>query len=155
MHHYVCENGVLMIALRVALFFLIVVPPSFAAEASGFVQAQGCGSFNGYRLQFENLDGKKLAKPIALTFPESYYWENSLNDPWRVSAPECSASACEPGAHGTVRITRVDRHFSLGSRRRIISSISGEFSIELQNGRKIDAAFRAKVRKPERKIICE
>lgn len=147
-----------MTAVRVVLLWLVCGAPVFAAEARGFVQAQGCADSTGYRLQFDKLDGNRLATPIALNVPQNYYWDILVDekDPWKVSSPECSAkSPCEPDVHGTVRIRAVQRRFSLRWRARIISGISGEFSVELHDGRKIEGTFHAKVRNPVRKIICE
>jgi len=147
-----------MLSIRVCALVVWFAALAFAAEARGSLHAQGCNYFTGYRLRFEKLDGKKLATPIAFNFPQSYFWENiqKEKESWKVSAPECSAaSPCEPGAHGTVRILDIRRHFSLRYRHRIISGIAGEFSIELGDGRKIEGSFQARVRSSGPRIICE
>jgi hypothetical protein len=68
-----------MFDARVVLLLLLFAESLFAAEAQGFVQPQGCDYFTGYLLHFEELDAKKLATPIVLKFPQSYFWDNMVD----------------------------------------------------------------------------
>jgi hypothetical protein len=91
-------------------------------------------------------------------FPQSYFWDNIVDqkDTWRVSSPDCtSSSACEPDVQGTVHLREVHRGFSLRWHQCITSGISGEFSVELPDARRIEGSSHAQVRNPSRKIICE
>ena len=153
-----CHNVREVSARAVAVLFLLATLPAYAAEATGFVREQGCGHFDGVRLQLERIEGKKLTTPIALNIPQSYYWDimaTTVRDWSNVTAPACSSQSCEPAARGKIRLSRVERRFSLWRRRRVISGISGEFVVELQGGRRLEGAFRARVRKPAARIICE
>jgi len=147
-----------MPARALAVLCLLAALPAYAAEATGFVQQRGCGHFDGVRLQLERIDGKRLTTPIALNIPQSYYWDlmaTTVRDWSDVAAPECASPSCEPGARGKIRLSSVERRLSLWRWRRIISAISGEFVVELQDGRRLEGAFRANVRKPATRIICE
>ena len=100
---------------------LLASLPIFAADATGFVRAEGCTYFSGYGMYLQRLDGKKLQTPIAFRIPQSYFWDNSVNEWSKVATEECSASnLCETVTAGKIRIQRVSRRFSILRRRRTI-----------------------------------
>jgi hypothetical protein len=135
---------------------LLASLPVLAADATGFVRAEGCAYFSGYGVYLQRVDGRKLQPPIAFRIPQSYFWDNSVNEWSKVATEECSASnPCETVTTGKIRIQRVSRRFSILRRKRTIRGLSGDFAIELKDGKKLEGSFRTKLRKPVQKIICE
>jgi hypothetical protein len=143
-------------AFMVPGLMLLASLPVFAADASGFVRAEGCTYFSGYGMYLQQVDGKKLQTPIAFRIPQSYFWENSLNEWSNVAKEECSATnPCETVSAGEIRILRVHKRFSLLRRESTIRGLSGDFAIELTDGEKLEGSFQTELRKPVQKIICE
>jgi hypothetical protein len=135
---------------------LLASLPVLAADATGFVRAEGCAYFSGYGVYLQRVDGRKLHTPIEFRIPQSYFWENSINEWSDVATEECSSSnPCETVTAGKIRILRVRKRFSLLRRESTIRGLSGDFAIELKDGKKLEGSFRTKLRKPVQKIICE
>ncbi len=142
--------------LMLSGLMLLASLPVFAADATGFVRAEGCTYFSGYGMYLQRLDGKKLQTPIAFRIPQSYFWDNSVNEWSKVATEECSASnLCETVTAGKIRIQRVSRRFSILRRRRTIRGLSGDFAIELKDGKKLEGSFQTKMRNAVHKFTCE
>jgi hypothetical protein len=105
--------------------------------------------FSADHLHLERIDGQKLEKPLILKIPRESLWELPLNDWLDASGAECSGpDQREHTAHSKINILRVTCKFSLGWRGyRTIKAISGEFSGEFSDGRKLEGSFVAKTRK--------
>jgi hypothetical protein len=143
-------------ALVLPTLMLLASLPVLAADASGFVRAEGCTYFSGYGMYLQRVNGSKLQTPIAFRIPQSYFWDNSVNEWSNVAAEECSATnPCETVTAGKIRILRIPRRFSILRRRRTIRGLSGDFALELKDGKKLEGSFQTGLRKPVQKIICE
>jgi hypothetical protein len=116
-----------------------------------------CGSFSADHLHLERIKGQKLDKPLILKIPAEYFWDHALNTWFDVSGAECSGTdQCEPAAHSKINILQLSRRFSIRWWRfRAVKVISGQFSIEFGDGRKLEGSFIAKIRKPVTQMICE
>lgn len=142
-------------ALLSGLMFLASLPV-LAADATGFVRAEGCTYFSGYGVYLQRVDGRKLHTPVAFRISQSYFWENMLNQWSNVATEECSASnPCESVTAGRIRILSVQREFSILRRERTIRGLSGDLSVDLKNGKKLEGSFKINLRMPAQKIICE
>jgi hypothetical protein len=58
-------------------------------------------------------------------------------------------------AHAEIRITHVPRRFSIRHWARLIVALSGDFSIDLKDGTRLDGSFQAKLKNPKTLFVCE
>jgi hypothetical protein len=137
---------------------LLVSLPSFAVEATAFIRAESCSLYNplgGNALHLTSIDGRQPKKPVVVVFPTEgawYYLLNTWND---TTGAHCPDRKCEPIAHAKFRIQHISKSIFVPFRGRIINGASGDFSIELADGKKLEGSFKAKTRKPSTQLICE
>ena len=83
--------------------------------------------------------------------PEEIFWER-LGDKWYdYPGLGCSSAECQRATHSKVQVLHISRSFRL----RRITDISGNFVVDLNDGRKINGSFRAKVHPLPKGAICE
>lgn len=145
-----------MRAKQIAIGLVVVASAnSFAANARGFVRPESCSYISRERIHFVAIDGKKLTRQIIFAIPGVGTWDNMLNQ-WFEDLTTCDqASSCETVVHSKIRLTRVSRSIFIPFRGRRINGLTGDFSVELQNGKQVTGVFRVKTRKPRQLMICE
>jgi len=67
-----------------------------------------------------------------------------------VPGMECARThQCDAVTKSKIQILHVSYRWSK------MKTVSGNFAVEFYDGRKLEASFKAKVRRPQAKIICE
>jgi len=134
---------------------LLAALPSSAVDARGFVRGESCSFSTGSRLYLESVDGHRLPKPIALSFFSESAWDYILNDPLPNLPAGCPrADQCASVANASLTLRHVSRSVFVPFRARRINGISGDFTVQLSDGRKFEGTFKAKVRHPKTPLIC-
>ena len=138
----------------VAFLLLIAVTPVFAATATGYIPFQ-CMMTGDSRLHLTHIDGHPLTHELYLRVPEERFWDY-FHEWYEVQGETCLPSGeCEPTIHTKVQILHVSRNHFLLFHRGWITSISGNFEIELKDGGKFAGSFKAKFRIPSKRGLCE
>ena len=127
------------------LFFSISIP-AIASDANGTVRFKSCAPFEFYRLDLARFQERRLEKPIAVALPIDGVLAQ-MNDWTAVPGIECAE--CETLVNTKIQILHLS---SKWGRPR---TISGNFAVELQGGRKLSGSFSANFIKPSTRIICE
>lgn len=144
-----------MLARKVTFLALVISSLPLYGKNS-FVKRQGCDTTSQEHLYILNINNHKLVKPLVLYLPALWMWEPMKNTWFDVEGSECSKSGhCRGTTHASVQILRVFRGYSIRWREKIVKGVSGNFSIELEDGRKLNGSFDANVRKPPKGISCE
>jgi hypothetical protein len=148
-------NATMPRTIVVCLLFLASVP-GYAADATGYVRPEACDLMTGAHLHLEKLRGRKLNTPIVLEIPKVYGSDAVLNTWLNVPGMECvRPNQCQNATHSKIQVTRVSSRFSLRWMGRIIDGLSGNFEIDLVDGKNVEGSFKAKIRKPAKGFICE
>jgi len=115
---------------------------AFAVDAKGFVRPEACRVLDTYRLHLIQIDNRMLNKPVVLMFPGYGAWY-SLQNTWQeLDGSDCSKlDDCEAIVHAKIKLQDISLHAFIPFRRRRPKSISGEFVVELADGRKIEGCF--------------
>ncbi len=119
----------------------------FGATATGYAQTEDCQDLKGLSIYLERLDGRPLEKTIVLKVPKLYLAEVLAKEKQGTLAygGYCvSAGHCEDAKIGEVQFVEVHR-----------KHVSGKFKVTLQDGRKLEGDFTAKVRRAKHGLICE
>jgi hypothetical protein len=107
------------------------------------------------QLHLATLNHKKLRRELVLVIPQQHLWGAVDPKEWYDSpGDDCSSGECEPASHGRVQFL----HISYRSRVPFVrgqTTISGNFEIELRDGRKLSGSFKANLRNPPKKGVCE
>jgi hypothetical protein len=147
-----------MFSMRVLLsLFSLLLTGSMAAnaaDATGYVPFQ-CLYTGPSHLHLQKLKGRQLRPEIVLTIPEERFWEYLENKWYDYPGLDCSDGECQRTTHSKVQVLHVSHSHYVPFRRRKTASISGNFVVELSDGRKIIGSFRANVRPPHKGSNCE
>ena len=139
--------------LSLVFIFLTACVPALASNARGYVLAQ-CPMTGDSRLHITNIDGRKLNPELYLRIPEETSWER-YKEWYEVKGETCLPSGeCESTTHTEVQILHVSRNHFPFFHRGWTTNISGNFEIELQDGRKLAGSFKAKLRNPPKGHYC-
>jgi hypothetical protein len=146
-----------MFVCRVLLLLMTIGSQVYAADATGFVRAERCGSIaaNNWALYLEHIHHHKIGKPIAMEFPDSAAWSYFLDSKEWVDVSGHDCLTCNPVKSGRVRITRVSKGIFIPFRGRFVNGASGDFEVELRDGTKEQGSFKAKIRSRKELLICE
>jgi hypothetical protein len=140
-----------------SLYLLLLLTASLAAnaaDADGYVPSQ-CLYTGSPVLHLQRLKRHELRPQIALFIPEQRLWER-LGDKWYdFPGLDCSSGTCQRTTHSMVQVLHVSHSLSMPFRLRKTTGISGNFVVELSDGRKIRGTFTAKVRQLPKGAICE
>jgi hypothetical protein len=136
------------------LFLLFTSLFSYANDATGYVRSQ-CPTTGDSTLRLDRVNGHKLKRELALRIPEQGLWEHLGSDWYDYPGKDCSSDECEPAMHSRVEILQLSYSTFVPFRRRDLKSISGNFVIQLRDGRTITGSFKAKVRSLPRGARCE
>ena len=142
------------LTLLLLTLFITVPIRVEGATATGYVPFS-CPMNSHSKLHLTLVDGHRLKRELVLLIPESQFW--GVVDPkdWYENPGEdCSSDRCEPIAHSRVQIVHISNTLRLPFRRVRTTGISGNFEIELRDGRKIAGSFSAKVPKPPKGAGC-
>ena len=136
------------------LFSLIVSIPVAAATAIGYVPFT-CPMSGGSELHLTKLDNKILRRELVLIVPQQHLWGAVDPKEWYDSpSKDCSSGECEPTRFSKVQFL----HISYRSRFPFVrrgTRISGNFEIDLRDGRKLSGSFKARLRNPPKHGRCE
>jgi hypothetical protein len=142
-------------ALYITLFASL---PSVAVEAQGFVRPESCSLYEPLRgdgLHLTSLDGQRPRKEVVLVFPNEGSWYYLLNTWYDTTGAYCPSGDCERITHAKFRIQHIHSGTFIPFRGRRINGVSGDFSVEFHDGRKLEGTFKAKARNPVQQLICE
>jgi hypothetical protein len=124
-----------------------------AADAVGYVWFQ-CPMTGDSHLHINALNGKRLRRELTLRIPEQGLW-NNLEEKWYdYPGEECSSGECEPATTSKVQILHLSYSSFPSVYKRRLTGISGNFLVELRDGRKFSGSFRAKFRHHP-KEVCD
>jgi hypothetical protein len=149
---HVAKGSQLSLVL-IAVLVTVSIPLE-AATATGYVPFS-CPMDSNSKLHLTFLDGHKLKRELVLLIPESNFW--GVVDPkdwYDHPGDDCSEGKCEPAVHSRVQIVHISHSWRLPFRSPRTTTISGNFEIELRDGRKIAGSFRANVPRPPKGAGC-
>lgn len=87
--------------------------------------------------------------------PEETFWDHVYGE-WYETRGTCLPSGeCEAMTHSKLEILHISRNHFPFFHRGWIRDITGNFEIELQDGRKFAGSFKAKFRKGPKGSLCE
>jgi hypothetical protein len=136
------------------LMLLIVSMPASAATAAGYVPFS-CPMTSSSQLHLTTLDGRRLTRELVLYIPEYHSWGAVDSKVWyEYPGEDCSSGECEPATHSRVQILRLSNGWRVPFHHRR-TSISGNFEIELRDGKKVTGSFRAKSLNAPKGAVCE
>lgn len=124
-----------------------------AADATGYVWFQ-CPTTGPSHLHLTAVDGKKLKRELMLRIPEQGLWDHLESKWYDYPGEECPSARCEPATSSKVQILHLSYRSFVPFYKRRLSDISGNFSVELRDGRKVSGPFKAKFRH-HRKELCD
>jgi hypothetical protein len=147
-----------MFSMRVfSRLFLLLLTASLtanAADATGYVPSQ-CPYTGSPRLHLQKLNGRELRPEIALMIPEETFWE-TLGDKWYdYPGVDCASAECQGTTHSKVQVLHISRSPFIPFHLQRTTNISGNFVVDLYDGRKISGSFKAKVHPLPKRAICE
>jgi hypothetical protein len=135
------------------LLLQVVSITAAAQTADGYVPFQ-CPMTGDSRLHLTTLNGQTRLE-LVLRIPEQRLWGGvDLKEWYDYPGEECSSGTCSAMRHSRVQIL----HVSYGSHLLFVrrsGSISGDFEVELRDGKKLRGPFRAKLRNPRKAGVCE
>lgn len=106
-------------------------------------------------LHLTQINGRKLGRELLLRIPEQRLWEALGNRWYEYPGDDCSSPNCQPSIGSKVQILRVSRSSFVPFRARRITSVSGNFEIELQDGKTFAGDFKAKFVALPKLDLCE
>jgi hypothetical protein len=122
--------------------FLIVSRPAFGSDATGVIHPT-CDLPYGYQIELTNYGQHRLEKTIRFkALGEIGQWLDELG-------MDCGAADPCAAYFSRIQVLRVSRQ------RGQIQRMSGNVTIILNGGRKLEGSFVAKFVKPPRPLICE
>lgn len=130
------------------LSLLLAVPPSGEQQSvHGVVRRVSCELFREYTLELTGFGGRGHRDRLLFRIPRP---DLTLPAEWIDLPPEeCGQKLCSPGIRGKLQFTSR----SEGSRG--ITSLSGNFVVDFEDGQKLEGAFKAKGIPDPARIICE
>ena len=144
-----------MLAKKIACLVLIISSLPLYGKNS-YVKPESCTWIEAEHLHIQKIDNHELINELVFYLPGDGAWESMQNTWWDVSGWECAKSEnCEPSVHARIRIQHISQSLSIPPKYRRIKAISGIFSIEFKDGRKLNGSFDANVRKPPKGMECE
>lgn len=141
-----------------AFFLLLTSLPSVAVEAKGFVRPESCSVYEplgGDGLHLTSIDGHRPNKQVVIVFPTEGAWYYLLNTWSDTTGAYCRSADCELIAHAKFRIRHISQGLFIPFRGRRINGVSGDFSVEFNDGRKLEGTFKAKTKKSVQQLICD
>ena len=143
--------------IRFLVFVLMFTSSCFAVDATGFVRRERCGVLsNSDTLYLRHIRSHRSSGIVAIQFPTAMAWSALLNEWVDVEGKECAE--CKAVTNARIKITGISQNLFnplRPLRGRVISGVSGDFTIEFADGSKEQGSFRAKLRKPDHLLICE
>jgi len=133
-----------MLARKIACLALIISCIPLYGK-NGYIKHESCTFLESEHLHIQKINDHKLVNELVLYLPGAGSWGDMGSAWFDVNGSECSESAhCKAAVHASVQILHVRR-----------KSLSGNFSIELQDGRKLSGWFDANIKKRAKGFICE
>jgi hypothetical protein len=136
------------------LLLLSAALPGLAEDATGYIPFQ-CPMTGDSHLHLTRLNGRRLARELVLRIPYDFWAVFNPTEWFDYAGDDCSRENCEPLLHSRVQIAQVSRDRFMPFRARYINRMSGNFQIDLRDGRKLSGSFKAKLLKPPRGAVCE
>lgn len=144
-----------MLARNIACLTLIISSLPLYGKNS-YIELHRCDLLNGEHLFIEKLGNQALSKYLKFELPQEGSWEQMQNTWSDVDGLQCSnATNCEPLTHAKVQILHISQSFPFPWKYRRVKEISGNFSVEFKDGRKLNGSFDANVRKLPKGMECE
>lgn len=130
-----------MLARKIACLALIISCIPLYGKNS-YIKHESCTFLESEHLHIHKVNNHELVNELVFYLPGSGSWEDMGSAWFDVEGSECSESGdCKAAAHASVQILHIRR-----------KSLSGNFSIEFQDGRKFSGPFDAN-EKNERKSL--
>ena len=134
----------------VALPLLLFIPPASARDVSGSIRFASCSFSERYRLNLVGFQTEGAERALEFKVPGVLLEPEKDGIEVPVTVDCARAAQCEIFGRGRIQMLRVS-HGWRGS----LKSISGEFVVTFNDGRKIEGNFTAKYVKPSKLAICE
>ena len=137
---------------RIILCSLLLSAFAHAVDATGVLRYEECGLMTANHLHLDQFRHHDLHKTVLLKLPGPL--EEAPKDWFDVPGMECiGPQQCIPAAKAKIQLLRVSHRWWGRWIKRTV--VSGNYAVEFKDGTKLEGSFKAKVRNPTQKIICE